>query len=72
MYSLLSNISGQSFKKFISFCFDKAVVFSLIKSGWVGSDQSGNFIRIMQLLNPYHIHTVHTNHWFCYRVPKGV
>ena len=71
MYSLLSDISGQSFEKFISFCFEKADVFSLTKSGWPGSDRSGDFIRVMQLLKPYLINTVHINHWFCYRVPEG-
>ncbi len=71
MYSLLTNISGQPFEKFISFCFENADVFSLTKSSWPGAGKSNEFIRVMQLLSPYHTNTVHTNHWFCYRVPEG-
>ena len=36
-----------------------------------GQPFENEFIRVMQLLSPYHINTVHTNHWFCYRVPEG-
>lgn len=71
MYSLLNNISGQPFEKFISFCFENADIFTLTKSSWPGAGHSHEFIRAMQLLSPYHTKTVHTNHWFCYRVPEG-
>lgn len=71
MYSLLSNISGQPFEKFISFCFEHTDTFSLTKNSWLGAGKSHESNRVMQLLSPYQINTVHTNHWFCYRVPEG-
>lgn len=71
MYSILNNINGQAFESYISICFENADIFSLTKNGWGGADKCGESIRILQLLSPYRIHTVHTNHWFCYRVPDG-
>lgn len=71
MLSLTSNICGKPFCDYLSVCFQHADVFSLTQNGWFDADKNEESDRLLQLLKPYHIHTLRTNHWFCYRVPAG-
>lgn len=71
MISLKSNIVGKDFARQISACFNFADTFSLTKNGWLKSCEHEKSTQLLRLLNPYHIETLHTNHWFCYYVPKG-
>lgn len=71
MLSLLNNICGQPFAEYISACFHRADMFSLTKNGWKGAAESKEHSCLLQRLSQYHIQTIHTNHWFCFRVPEG-
>ncbi len=71
MLSLLNNICGRPFEEYISACFQRADTFSLTKNGWNGLAESEEHSRLLQRLSQFHIHTIHTNHWFCFRVPEG-
>jgi hypothetical protein len=68
MFSLLDNIQGEDFVKFISTCFCHADTFSLSKNRWPTKNQSGESARILQRLRPYHTRTLHTDTWFSMRV----
>lgn len=71
MLSLKSNIVGKQFAEQISACFKFADTFSLTENGWLKSCEQEESIQLLRSLNPYHIKTLHTDHWFCYYVPKG-
>lgn len=69
MLSLLENLRGQAFSEYVSTCFQVSDIFSLTKNGWSTANQSNEAALILKLLAPYHLRTLHTNRWFCYRVP---
>lgn len=71
MLSLSNNITGKSFVGYVSACFCYADVFSLTQNGWKNTQKKDEPDQILQLLAPYHIRTLHTNCWFCHRVPNG-
>lgn len=70
MLSLIKNVCGENFVKQISTCFEFADTFSLTRNNWLKPDEQENSLHLLQRLEPYHIETRHTNHWFCYYVPK--
>ena len=57
-------------KGYVSACFQKTDTFSLTKNRW-GCADSGEHIRVLQRLSPYHIRTLQTNHWFSCYIPEG-
>ena len=71
MLSLSENLTGQDFIEYISTCFHIADIFSLTRNSWFTAEKNIEEQRFLQLLAPYHIRTLHTNHWFCYRVPSN-
>jgi len=70
MLSLIDNIIGEEFRDFISVHLDYADSFSLTKNRWSNNDTCQEHIAILNALAPYLIHTVHSEKWFCQRVPK--
>ena len=71
MLSLAKNLYGKYFEEYISICFDVADIFSLTENGWTEAKKSGESVRILRLLEPYHIRTIRAQHWFCQSVPVG-
>ena len=71
MLSLSNNITGKSFEGYVSACFCHADAFSLPQNGWKNTQKNDESDQVLQLLAPYHIRTLHTNCWFCHRVPDG-
>lgn len=71
MLSLIRNLNGQYFEEFLSACFEIGDVFSLSRNGWSNAGESVESKRILSLLSPYHINTLHTENWFCQHVPQG-
>lgn len=71
MLTLANNIKGRAFSEFISLWFDIADIFSLTKNGWSNVRDNAATTQLLKQLDSSHIRTIHTNQWFCNRVPQG-
>ncbi len=71
MLSLAKNLCGKDFDEYISVCFDITDTFSLTENGWSTAKGSVESERVLNILAPYHIRTIHTVRWFCQSVPPG-